>query len=153
MERAKIVRGLRIAWSVVFGILCVLLIAFWVRSYLRWDTICQDRWAAFIAVSSSRGFVQLDAAENTLISQGRGWTMSRRPLLIRFPRYKTNMGFTWSATPNAMSVSVPHWLLVLSCLLLTIAPWIHWRFSLRTLLIATTLIAVLLATAAYLRLW
>ena len=35
------------------------------------------------------------------------------------------------------------------------APMVHWsnRFSLRTLLIATTLIATLLATAAYLRLW
>jgi hypothetical protein len=134
-------RKLRIAWSVVCGILCLLLTALWVRSYLRWDVVCQDKWAAFIAVSSSRGYVQLVAADNPLQSQAQGWTISRRPLLIRFPRFKTNTGFAWSATPNAMSLTVPHWLLVLCCLLLSTTPWIHWRFSLRTLLIATALVA------------
>src|SRR5262245_33628800 len=33
MERTKLVRGLRIAWSVWCGILCVLLVLLWVRSY------------------------------------------------------------------------------------------------------------------------
>ena len=33
MNRPRLIRGLRIAWSVWWGILCVLLIVLWVRSY------------------------------------------------------------------------------------------------------------------------
>jgi hypothetical protein len=42
--------------------------------------------------------------------------------------------------------AIPQWLLVLSVLLLAAAPWLRCsaRFSLRTLLIATTLVAVVL---------
>ena len=32
-------RKLRIAWSVVWGLACVLLIALWVRSYWYWDDV------------------------------------------------------------------------------------------------------------------
>src|SRR5262245_13369636 len=39
MERTTVFRGLRIAWSVVFGILCVPLIGLWVRSYSVWDIV------------------------------------------------------------------------------------------------------------------
>ena len=33
MDRPRLIRGLRIALSAVFGILCLLLIVLWVRSY------------------------------------------------------------------------------------------------------------------------
>src|SRR5262245_56059937 len=33
MTRPRLIRGLRIAWSVWWGILCVLLVVLWVRSY------------------------------------------------------------------------------------------------------------------------
>jgi hypothetical protein len=36
---------------------------------------------------------------------------------------------------------VPFWLLVLTCGLISVIPWPRWHFSLRTLLIATTLVA------------
>src|SRR5262245_40931623 len=38
MDRPRLIRGLRIAWSVAGWILCVLLIALWVRSYWWADT-------------------------------------------------------------------------------------------------------------------
>jgi hypothetical protein len=52
------------------------------------------------------------------------------------------------------SIGSPFWFLILLSAISVVVPWIRWtqRFSLRTFLIATTLIAVLLATAAYLRL-
>lgn len=48
---------------------------------------------------------------------------------------------------NGWEISVSLWLLVLITGVLAAAPWIRekWHFSLRTLLIATTLVAVLLA--------
>jgi hypothetical protein len=46
---------------------------------------------------------------------------------------------------------VPYWLLTVIVASFTAAPWIRsrWTFSLRTLLIATTLIAVLLGLVAW----
>jgi hypothetical protein len=43
----------------------------------------------------------------------------------------------------------PHWLLIAGFTAVAVAPWIHWRFSLRTLLIATTLVAVGLGLFVY----
>jgi hypothetical protein len=39
MERARVVRGLLITMSAVCGIRCVLLVALWVRSYWKLDTL------------------------------------------------------------------------------------------------------------------
>src|SRR5262245_15444138 len=39
MERTKVVRGLRIAWSVWWGIVCALLIVLWVRSYSLMEVV------------------------------------------------------------------------------------------------------------------
>jgi hypothetical protein len=44
-------------------------------------------------------------------------------------------------------VYMPHWFLVVGFAVLSAVPWIehiHWRFTLRTLLIATTLVAIVL---------
>ena len=48
-------------------------------------------------------------------------------------------------------VQVPHWFLLGIVATLAPVPWIHWskRFSLRTLLIATTLVAVVLGLVVY----
>jgi hypothetical protein len=44
---------------------------------------------------------------------------------------------------------LPYWCLILISVAFAAVPWIHWRFSLRTLLIATTLIAVVLGLIVY----
>jgi hypothetical protein len=46
-------------------------------------------------------------------------------------------------------VRTPHWLPILLSAALVAAPWLRWRFSLRTLLIATTLVAVVLGAIVY----
>jgi hypothetical protein len=45
---------------------------------------------------------------------------------------------------NDFVILVPAWFVTLLSLASTVAPWLTLRFSVRTLLIATTLIAVLL---------
>jgi hypothetical protein len=49
-----------------------------------------------------------------------------------------------------MVIVLPHWLLTLAMLMLAAVPWIRWsrRFTIRTMLVITTLIAVALAMAA-----
>jgi hypothetical protein len=56
-------------------------------------------------------------------------------------------GRSWAA--NCTGVMVPHWFGVLIFVNLASLPWLRWRFSLRTLLIATTLVAVALGLAVY----
>jgi hypothetical protein len=45
-------------------------------------------------------------------------------------------------------VRIPDWFLILVVAIGIASPWFPWTFSLRTLLIATTLIAVVLGLAA-----
>jgi hypothetical protein len=54
------------------------------------------------------------------------------------PSYRVQNGST------NYEITVPYWLLVLMSATPAIAPWVHWRFTLRTLLIAMTLVAVVL---------
>jgi hypothetical protein len=43
----------------------------------------------------------------------------------------------------------PHWFAILIAGAVAVATWIRWRFSIRTLLIATTLVAVVLGAVVY----
>jgi hypothetical protein len=59
--------------------------------------------------------------------------------------YQFGSRFHFGRLPNGLYV--PHWFLVLLATTFATLPWIRyfeWRFSLRTLLIATTLVAVVL---------
>ena len=55
-------------------------------------------------------------------------------------------GFYFIHSSNEFSLYLPDWFLVPLLILFAAAPWMGWsnRFSLRTLLIATTLVAVVL---------
>src|SRR5438045_559825 len=57
-------RKLRIAWSVMCGIICVLLIALWMRSY-RWHEGRNWLWSntGYIHVSSDAGLLYLGISE------------------------------------------------------------------------------------------
>jgi hypothetical protein len=52
--------------------------------------------------------------------------------------------FEWQLTAKDTRIRVPHWYIAPLFAALAWVPWIHWsrRFSLRTLLIATALVAV-----------
>src|SRR5262245_51834683 len=59
MVRPRLIRDLRIAWRVAFGILCVLLVALWVRSRSHWDFVGKET-RQYVAVASSKsGILQL----------------------------------------------------------------------------------------------
>ena len=132
-------RKLRIAWSVAWGVVAVLLIALTIRSYYRRDVVAGVIFSHEVAIESVDGH-------------------------IAFLAYYLNPAY--SATPFGLSSYGPkstnwatrlndQWLLrdwALLCLFVFVAitPWIRikertgWSFSLRTLLIATTLVAVAL---------
>jgi hypothetical protein len=54
--------------------------------------------------------------------------------------YPDFFGFRYKQIEGGANITVPHWFAAILTCALSAIPWIHWskRFSLRTLLIATT---------------
>jgi hypothetical protein len=145
MERARVIRGLRIAVTALSLAACVLLIALWVRSYRYWDyCVCQFSGPYFCGIGSERAIL-FAGANPVSVPTATPWEL--KPRLGNKARYTRQprglFGFSCNFDPSTgISLSCPHWFLVILSGLFTTLPWIKWRFSLRTLLIATTLVAV-----------
>jgi hypothetical protein len=165
-------RKLRIAFSATCLIACVLLIALWVRSYLLFDQFVRrgattdyvaftsfqgqfvigtsnapDLQRVFIQHWSRRSFrtTDWDAALSGPVAFFPA-TPTPHPKLIHWPRYDSR---PFLGPGNYTEVVLPYWLIFLSVGATATLPWIRWRFSLRTLLIATTLVAVVLGSVVY----
>jgi hypothetical protein len=147
-------RKLRIAWAVLGGFACVTLIALWVRSYWRVEHILWNRKAESFCVSTYPGQVMIESINGPVLMP-LGWSHVVFPVCgndsISDDEPKTILGFGWHTDDDSITAYViPFWFLVLTCTAFTIAPSpAVKRFSLRTLLIATTLIAVLLGGVVY----
>jgi hypothetical protein len=146
-------RKLRFAWSVACDIACVLLIALWVRSY--WWTDAFDLQVATshpLYLRSAPGcctlFTGYDIASER---HAPGFWQLRHNYIDPKIRYWSWLAFSYdSYWDNLYLVLViPHWLLALASAALGAVPWIRWHFSLRTLLIATTLVAVVLGLVVW----
>ena len=77
----------------------------------------------------------------------QGMTLPVRPLGLE----STNFGFNFKSYPLGWIVEVPPYFAIVTVSIGAAAPWIRWckRFSLRTLLIATTVVAVVLGLAVW----
>ena len=147
-------RYLRIAVTLLSLTACVLLIALWVRSYWHHDIVRVPVSSNYILEAFQiRGRATFEVFDNSsLVSPFRnpgGWMSAPLKGSPNWADWELRTA-TWGLnTPGArgVDVTVPHWFLILVIALLatlTWMPWLPWRFSLRTLLIATTLVAVAL---------
>ena len=163
-------RKLRIAWSVCWGLLAVLPLVLWVRSYTRLDVIgfpytgmtypAHD-WTWWTEVVSCRG--QLAWEGSNLVKKGKSvWTWMTWPIRGGEMDFKDNsgkplpsvLGFKYverspktAQRPSQYVFVVPYYFPFLLTSSLSLAPWVRYlprRFSIRTLLIVTTLVAVVL---------
>jgi hypothetical protein len=145
-------RKLRIAWSVGCAIACVLLIVLWVRSYSWVDTVYVNIGVKAFKIESAKGSLILIHNPNGpwgISSQTLDEWSSRRESLQMFMRsmyQKKN-----APSPVATFATLPHWFPVLLSAVFAAVPWIRWstRFTLRTLLIATTLVAMVLGLVVW----
>jgi hypothetical protein len=161
-------RKLRIAWSVFWGLVFVLLIVLWVRSYWQFDLVLVRLSASNdVRIVSYRGQVascisrpsggrvagEFRISPNAYMNSKAPWWISGTinselggSLQRNFTPNPVRMNF---GEMDGRIVVVPLWIALASSGSLATLPWIHWsnRFSLRTLLIATTLIAVVLGLA------
>jgi hypothetical protein len=139
MNRARVFRFLRIGWSVVCGILCLLLIVLWVRSYWRMDVVHFPTSRETLG-NSAYGIIQVSVfPKGVPIGWKAGWGWESMPL----NKARKRPSWRWSSG-NHFAVHFPIWAAVLATLVIAAVPWVHRakRFSLRTLLIAMTVVAV-----------
>jgi hypothetical protein len=139
-------RKLRIAWSVTCGIACVLLVVLWIRSYWRFDVIERASSKSYSELRSNSGTVYISYSSPPLLPPPLG----RDPawMLTLYPASPQLHPILAAESP----IRFPYLCPVLLFGFIATAPWIRhfpWRFSLRTLLIVTTLVAVVLGMAVY----
>jgi len=117
-----------------------------VRSYKREDRASGHIHSLGIRLYSSRGWIV--CFKNSAISPGqytwscelgRDYWLAPNDGRLRFSSPAAFFGK--AATAN---ISIPHWPVVAIAVLLPVVPWLRYRFSLRTMLISVTLIAVAL---------
>jgi hypothetical protein len=170
---------LRIFVSALSVVVCVILIALWVRSQYVWDAITfQITPTHKYHVASCNGILAVCQIPNTNL-QGKPWVdpfgndlfpLNPEYLVpiwwnqLHVHRYSHpvdndklkvfTIGWPTPAEPYMFSaISSSYWLLVLTSTICAIAPWatrIRWHFSLRSLLIATAIIAAGLGLSIYL---
>jgi hypothetical protein len=168
-------RKLRIAWSVAWGLVCLLLVWMWVRSQTTRDLIS---WGAAPLEPGYKlesrpgefGAVRLPYSQGLVAPGWHRWSVSyrwsafyRRYMWRGFPRESGHewypsgrpkwLGFRINLFDTRMYyVIAPYWFPILSSGAFAVLPWIRqvrWRFSLRALLIATTMFAVVLGLIIY----
>jgi hypothetical protein len=154
-------RKARIAWSVVCGLACLMLIALRTRSYDVRDeaqmkfggdhrVIFQSLYGGLELIASrqpmpwrlgSSGF-QSDSVHDTL-----------PPTLYRVDKQTIHYNYRGVVfaflSGQYIVLGASHWFAILAVTALGATSWLPWRFRLRTLLIATTLLAIALGILVY----
>ena len=154
-------RKLRIAWSVAWGVVAVLLCVLWVRSYWWFDVLSLNTrghaWSAMVL----RGDLGVQIVPTVVPAPVLEWHIGVTPApaehtyslfdgtQMRAMRILAGVHFGTSVAVTAAWFPFP--LILVATLLTGALPWLRWRFSLRTLLIATTLIAVIMGLVVWLR--
>ncbi len=149
-------RKLRIAWSVAWGLVAVLLIVLWVRSYGREGILFERDGSVHFRLQSSNGVLSLlyyrpDYYFNTTT---HGFSSRTGLLVERMPQWLSSRGINLELSAGTFLTYLPYGYLLPFVSIIATFFWIPWpssRFSLRTLLIATTLVAVMLGLIVWLR--
>jgi hypothetical protein len=160
-------RKLRIAWSAMAGISCLLLITFWLRSYkgidgwffecssnqrLTFISLCGEIGAVYSHKMFNLGVspnVKLEWAEHPEYPYRQVSGSAYQHFTQRYPPYKAR--FRWNVLRGDWYAGAPYWCLALAVAVLGGVPWIRLskRFNIRTLLIITAIVAAGLGLVVY----
>ena len=157
MNQLLAIRLLRIGWLVICSIPCLLLIALWVRSYSSSDLLGGRISKTPIEIISVEGRLKITRAEEAPAQFERKSAsfkadQSQAQVLSRHVQSFYNVwgiGFVRSRNP---AVLLPYWLLVVIAAVVGLAASrIRWsgQFSMRTMLITMTAVAILAALFAW----
>lgn len=156
-------RKLRMAWSVGWGVVALLLVVLWVRSYWWRDPlvifvsagrsihIISMHGGASVAYINDSPFTNKSANPTADYVLGRSLfsevnRSKRIPSSYRPPELY-HAALRWNVYDDGIRINLPYWCLVLTSFAFASASWTSafmCRFSLRTLLISMALVAVTL---------
>jgi hypothetical protein len=132
----------------------ILLIAIWVRSYWWCDTVVLHGVAdRIVTCESLYGGIGVriygpptDYNGPATLRYKRIWAFGTKVQPLHESKLTTLLGFGGTAIGRSIIIAIPCWFVTLASTILALVIWrtTRWRFSLRTLLIATSVVAVLL---------
>jgi hypothetical protein len=142
-------RRFRLGVSVFFAVLTVLLCGLWVQSYWLHNFAIRIYKNDVVDIGSNSG--SLYVAQYRTLPPDEAW---RHPVWCFQSTPADPNRNIWYRSADSKSVGLPYWCVTPLFALATFAAirWNAWRFSLRTLFIATTLIAMLLGLIMWLAL-
>jgi hypothetical protein len=148
-------RYLRIAFTVACGSVCLLLVALWVRSGWWQDglggQLPGNRTFSLSAAYGRVRYATFDKAYEHAFTGFRrpDWYVTTSRMdgppnlkLVNTPLAEFGLGLAGSSDQYGIVAVFPIWAPAMVLALLGAAPWIVRRYSLRTLLVAMTLVAV-----------
>jgi hypothetical protein len=143
-------RKLRIAWTVFCGIACALMIVLWIRSYWWMDSLTfkSPAWQSGMQMNSIQSTTEIGIRDygfdDNLFTVMHERIISRSEIQDDFGKVLDTRWFHLLGGKGDILVIVPDWFLMLISIVFAAVPWLRWRFSVRSLLIAITLVAVVL---------
>jgi hypothetical protein len=154
-----VLRYVSIAMTTTCLVLSTLAIASWIRSYTWLDYRTWESGASYVVVHSQQGQIRCFVARSragAALSEPlveaifrETFALPNSPHLIpaQWPAQHTVLRqFQWTSFADGVRVVAPHWVLAFVFGTAAAIPWVR-RFRLRTLLLATAIVAVILGVA------
>jgi hypothetical protein len=151
---------LRIVWSLAWGVVAVLLVALWVRSYsYQASARCWLSNSRLVSGWTLHGWIELhyesftESVDTSLRATSgisfQNVDQTKADMMYPVPEWR--MGNDSEPAMVYQYLNVPFWLPLFTVGIITAIPWLPLkRFGLRTLLIATTLVVVGLGIVVWL---
>jgi hypothetical protein len=152
MNRPKLARALRIAWSVAWGIVAVLLLVLWVRSYWVADGFLQfiPTSLGMSGIVSTRGQILIWRIYYVPVPPGLSGLQYFSERISEMKHQFPNPVHYVQNNRLSLSIRIPDRFIIPMSGFFSAVSWVRLhRYSLRTLLIATTLIAMVLGAVVY----
>src|SRR5215212_4129154 len=149
-------RRVRIAFAILFGIICLLSVVFWIRSYYRYQALFVKQNTTVYALGAYGGYMCASirpAHSKSTTWRINDWPMDKNRGVVAQHAKSTNIfGFGGEIYHEGVAVlAVPAWFVSIGS---GGASLLLWRrktisFTIRNLLIATALVAALLGLIVY----
>lgn len=140
-------RGLRIAASFACIAMCAWLALLWTqgpwhRRVFEWMKPSPQ----YLSVGSTGGLLGFSVEPRYF--SGAEFVLTRPYPYFHDEPLRTTLGFLLWRNADSYGFFAPFGLLMVLSAAATAAPWIRWRFGVRTLLVTMTMVAILLGTLA-----
>lgn len=133
---SPLTRRLKITTTAIFGGVAIAFTMFWLRSYLVEDYPYVSVGGHTYYAESRSGNLRFGISDSR--TEGSGW---RTQSVHSYRPGPMSMGIRWTRVNR-----VGYWQLIVIAIVLASLPWLPFRYSLRTLLFVTLLVALFVAS-------